>query len=862
MLKFKDWIVCLVFLFASNTLYALTILTVTVNTDNNPGGIGDVGDLRYCLNSMNQSLNTTPDDYQINFAFPMTIQLNGILPVINNSSNPVNITIGNPGSTPTVTIDGNSGAYSGFFIPTGNVTIQNMIFQNLTARGGDGGNGISGGGGGLGAGGAIYAPQTFLNGSNPSITLKNVSINNCSAVGGNGGSYIGLSSTGNEGGGGGGGFSGNGGSIITTGITGGGGGGGFGGNGGDVSLSTDSVLGGGGGGGGGFGSRATLGSLTNLGHGGLDTDNGLDGNGYGLIITAGAGGGGYSGGNNAGGGGGGAAVGGFTFSGGGGGGSSGTDGIQPQGSTPPLAKPKHKTKKVRSHLDGIVPSGGNGGDGAGGGGAGVVITSPSTNSVDGEAGSGGYGGGGGGGSGTGAYDVDYSVLGGIGGMGGGGGGGGVNLSGMTLANGGNSQGGAGGGGGGPSNGLSALGGSDVGNLGGGAGGVGANTYGAGFGGGGGGGGSGLGGAIFVDSNLNFTIEAFPGIPTIFNTNNNTTQAGTRGSAGSGGGLDGTDGSALGNSIFLRTGSSLTLIANGANDLLTLGDQVAISDDTNFGTGGTSVFVRGNGTVVYGGTTDYQGTIKVDNANFKVNGLINNSQISICRNASFSAQRGTLSGIGTMTGNVFANSGTIFPEAGGILTLGSLTLNAAGSGSLGSLVRIKINSGGTSLVAVTGAAALAGTLQIDLDPNTHTGAYTILTSSAITGTFDAVTFTGTNGKTPKYTLSYLPEGAPTFVQFKFLGYQDDTPTIPATVNGSPIFNPAVVCCGRPVLLGPLPVPGTGPTVYTVVNQTGSVQCKIEQTATQTYLKMYGNKGSCTIVGTKDGVVSKPLTVIAP
>ena len=72
----------------------------------------------------------------------------------------------------------------------GNVTIQNMIFQNLTAKGGNGGNGISGGGGGMGAGGAIYAPQTFLNGSNPSITLMNVSINNCSAVGGNGGSYL------------------------------------------------------------------------------------------------------------------------------------------------------------------------------------------------------------------------------------------------------------------------------------------------------------------------------------------------------------------------------------------------------------------------------------------------------------------------------------------------------------------------------------------------------------------------------------------------------------------------------------------------------------------------------------------------
>ena len=114
--------------------------------------------------------------------------------------------------------------------------------------------------------------------------------------------------------------------------TGGAGGGGFGGNGGDVTLSTSDSLGGGGGGGGGLGSRATIGTLTNLGNGGSDQNIGLDGNGYGLTITAGSGGGGNSGGNNAGGGGGGAG----SHSGGGGGGSAGSNGMQPQGYIPPL----------------------------------------------------------------------------------------------------------------------------------------------------------------------------------------------------------------------------------------------------------------------------------------------------------------------------------------------------------------------------------------------------------------------------------------------------------------------------------------------------------------------------------------------
>lgn len=758
-------ILALVFAIGSGTAQALTTLTVTLSTDNDPGGVGEVGDLRYALNTMNQSLNLVPDDYAIVFAAPMTIQLNGILPVINNSSNPVNVTIGNPGAALTVTLDGNSGEFRGFFIPIGNVTIQNMTFQNFAAKGGNGGDGISGGGGGMGAGGAIYAPQVFLNGSNPSITLMNVLINNSAAIGGNGGNYLGGSATGDEGGGGGGGFSGNGGSIVTTGQTGGAGGGGFGGDGGNVTLSMVDLNGGGGGGGGGLGSRASIGVLLNLGHGGSDQGAGLDGNGYGLAITAGSGGGGNSGGSNAGGGGGGSG----SPPGGGGGGSTGSNGNLGQGVIAFAA----------------IPSGGNGGDGAGGGGGGVVSVAP-TNEVDGQAGSGGYGGGGGGGAGTGASDVDYSVLGGSGGSGGGGGGGGVNQSGSTPADGGNSLGGGGGAGGGPSNGPTASGGTDIGNLGGGSGGSGANAHGPGSGGGGGGGGSGLGGAIFVDSNLNFTLQALSGVPTTFNTSNNTTQAGVHGTGGSGG-SDGTDGSALGNSIFLRTGSSLTLLAQDAGDVLTLGDQVAFTDDTVFGAGGTSLFVTGNGTVAYNGTTDYQGTVTVNNANFKVNGAIDAAPVFVCRNSSLSSQRGTLSGVGTVTGNVFVNSGTIAPDPEETLTLGSLSLNPANllGNTLGSLVRIAISSNSIpAVVSVTGAASLAGTLQIDLDPAALPGSYQILTSSAVTGTFDSVIFTGA---TPIYTLNYQPG----FVEFVFTGF-------PATPTRLPQFSPANVDFGtRPI-----------------------------------------------------------------
>lgn len=749
-------LVSLLLLAASSSALALTTLVVTLGTDNDPGGVGEVGDLRSMLNAMNQNLNVAPDDYAIVFAFPMTIQLNGILPVVNNSANPVNVTIGNPGSTISVTIDGNSGAYPGLFVPTGTVTIQNLAFQNTTARGGNGGNGISGGGGGMGAGGAIYAPQTFLNGSNPAITLINVSINNTSAVGGNGGnSLTGGSATGNEGGGGGGGFGGHGGSVTTTGSTGGGGGGGFGGNGGDVTLSLDDMLGGGGGGGGGIGSRATLGTLTNLGHGGTDQDVGVDGNGYGVATAAGAGGGGNAGGSNGGGGGGGASVGGFTSAGGGGGGSVGMNGTQPQGAIAPKA---------------ALPSGGFGGDGGGGGGAAVVVTGFS-NDVDGSAANGGHGGGGGGGAGTGAYDTDYTVRGGTGGVGGGGGGGGADQSGTTPAGGGNSSGGGGGAGGGPSNGTTALGGADLGTLGGGTGGAGANFVGVGSGGGGGGGGSGLGGAIFVDSNLNFTVRALAGVPTTFATTNTSTQAGVHGTGGAGA-TDGTDGSALGNSIFLRAGSSLTFVANDVADLLTLGAEVAFVDDTAFGGGGTSVFVRGDGTVVYNGTTSYAGSVAVRNATFRVNGQVDQAQVLVDRDSGFSPQRGTLGGTGALTGNVFVNVGAIAPDAGATLTLGSLTMGSPAS----SAVRIAIGSGGASRVAVTGAASLAGTLEIDLATAANKpGSYVVLTSSAVSGTFGAVAFTGA---TPAvYSVTYQP----TYVQLDIV--KGALPEIPVPVDAA-------------------------------------------------------------------------------
>ena len=86
-------------------------------------------------------------------------------------------------------------------------------------------------------------------------------------------------------------------------------------------------------------------------------------------------------------------------------------------------------------------------------------------------------------------------------------------------------------------------------------------------------------------------------------------------------------------------------------------------------------------------------------------------------------------------------------------------------------------------------------------------------------------------------------------------------IPATLNGVPIYSPAKVGCGRPIFLGELSVPGPGLSHYFVINQTGHVNCLISQSRSQTFLKISGCQGSCTIIGTKNGIRSEPFTVIA-
>lgn len=378
--------------------------------------------------------------------------------------------------------------------------------------------------------------------------------------------------------------------------------------------------------------------------------------------------------------------------------------------------------------------GGNGGGGAGDSQNGFSATGSGISGVPGNGGNGIgsdllFGGGGGGGSSS-----ETSFSGGIG-IGAAGGGGGYNVSGGA----GGVLGGAGGGGGsvGGEGGFGAGGGgATTGGIGGGGFGAGGGNGGSDLhGNGGGGGGSGLGGAIYIQSDSTLTIvDAQP-------ISGNSAVAGVGGSSTGStdpGYIAAEDGAAMGQDIFVREQG--TIIFNLSN---TLNIATPIEGDQTNGANTSGGLQKiGDGVLNLNGANTYSGQTTVDGGTLNLNG-------SVIGNAVIGSE-GTLSGNATIEG----------------------TLNSSGG------IHIDINSsGGTSLVAVTGAATLAGNLEIALNASAQLQTYTVLTSSAVTGTFNAVTFTET---TPvNYSVSYQP----TQVQFNLIKLNGTHVTGNGTITGS-------------------------------------------------------------------------------
>lgn len=116
-----------------------------------------------------------------------------------------------------------------------------------------------------------------------------------------------------------------------------------------------------------------------------------------------------------------------------------------------------------------------------------------------------------------------------------------------------------------------------------------------------------------------------------------------------------------------------------------------------------------------------------------------------------ASGGTLAGTGTVAATTIASGGTLQPGAAGS---GTLKINGNLAFQSGAFYLVQTSATGTALAAVTGTAALAGTVQVASPTNTYkfNQPTTILTSAGLNGTrFDTLTTpTGITG-----TLSYSP-----------------------------------------------------------------------------------------------------------
>ncbi|MGY3132598.1 hypothetical protein ACVWZM_003280 [Bradyrhizobium sp. USDA 4501] len=303
--------------------------------------------------------NAAPNaNYTINItaSFSLSSELYA-LNLLSGSSVTIN---GSDGHGGTHTIDGLN-AQRGFFVYAGNVNLENLTIQNTVAAGG----GIiqGGGGGGAGLGGALFVS------ANGSATIDNVVFHNSVAIGGNGGTGSTASNANIDGFGGGGGMGGQGGNSSgggiglhaqgansaafqngAAGIVPGAAGGGKGVDGYLIPFGGGTMLywyggtggaNGGGGGAGGFFGNNNRAHGTGGGVGGgnaIDGGNGGYGGGGGAFGNGGfGGGGGYGGGGGFGGGGGVSGLGGFgggdgTAGGGGGLGAGGTIFVQQGGS--------------------------------------------------------------------------------------------------------------------------------------------------------------------------------------------------------------------------------------------------------------------------------------------------------------------------------------------------------------------------------------------------------------------------------------------------------------------------------------------------------------------------------------------------
>ena len=181
----------------------------------------------------------------------------------------------------------------------------------------------------------------------------------------------------------------------------------------------------------------------------------------------------------------------------------------------------------------------------------------------------------------------------------------------------------------------------------------------------------------------------------------------------------------------------TLTAGGNNASTTYSGAIS-------GSGGFNK--AGSGTLLLTGTSDYTGVTNIDGGTFEVDGAITSSS-SVNVNAG-----STLTGVGTVDpSTVTIGSGSNFvPGTAGVPGT-SMTIAGNLAFQSGALYLVYLNQTTSTFANVTGAAALAGTVQAMFSPGSVAAKqYTILQSAGLNGT----TFTGVAAP-PNFTgtLSY-------------------------------------------------------------------------------------------------------------
>ncbi len=191
----------------------------------------------------------------------------------------------------------------------------------------------------------------------------------------------------------------------------------------------------------------------------------------------------------------------------------------------------------------------------------------------------------------------------------------------------------------------------------------------------------------------------------------------------------------GNGIFQASGNftsatstafaaPINLTANGTIDAQTFGVEV---DVTGGVTGEPTYTLSTLGNVNIKSQSYFTGLITVQSGILAVNHIAaNDTQVN---------SGATLKGTGTHSGDVvILSGGTIAPgNSVGTMTVGTLTLNS------GSTTSIEIDGTAASQIIVTGAASLAGALQVVADPGpyAHAGSYLIIDAGSMSDTFSSI-----------------------------------------------------------------------------------------------------------------------------